>query len=150
MFSLNLSQFTSRHQRGNMSENMLTDVEEDHYLEEFFPKPVPYHLLPLIEHRIKLLCKSDVTINAGEIQVVNTSCIIKEKSCKNSVKTLQKLSMYMLPYESLPLSFESSGYIDQKFTGRLMVKVGNFTHKKIRLSAGTPIAYIAMALHSIE
>ena len=89
-----------------MSENMLTDVEEDHYLEEFFPKPVPYHLLPLIEHRIKLLCKSDVTINAGEIQVVNTSCIIKEKSCKNTVKTLQKLSMYMLPYESLPLSFK--------------------------------------------
>ena len=150
MFSLTLSQFTSRHQRGNMSENMLTDVEEDHYLEEFFPKPVPYHLLPLIEHRIKLLCKSDVTINAGEIQVVNTSCIIKEKSCKNTVKTLQKLSMYMLPYESLPLSFESAGYIDQKFTGRLMVKVGNFTHKKIQLSAGTPVAYIALASYSIE
>ena len=32
------SQFTSRHQRGNMSENMITDGEEDHYLEEFFPK----------------------------------------------------------------------------------------------------------------
>ena len=70
-----------------MSENMITDVEEDHYLEEFFPKPVPYHLLPLIEHRIKLLCKSDVIIDAGEIQVINTSCIIKEKSRKNSAKT---------------------------------------------------------------
>ena len=55
----------------------------------------------IFAQRIKLLCKSDVTINAGKIQVVNTSCIIKEKSCKNSVKTLQKLSMYMLPYESL-------------------------------------------------
>ena len=52
-----MSQFASRHQRVNMSENMITDVEEDHYLEEFFPKPVPYHLLPLIEHRKKLLCK---------------------------------------------------------------------------------------------
>ena len=132
------------------AENMITDGEEDHYLEEFFPKPVPYHLLPLIEHRIKLLCKSDVIINAGEIQVINTSCIIREKSRKNSAKTLQKLSMYMLPYESLPLSFESSGYIDQKFTGRLMVKVGNFTHKKIQLSAGTPVAYIALASYSIE
>ena len=56
----------------------------------------------------------------------------------------------MLPYESLPLAFESSGYIDQKFTWRLMVKVGNFTHKNIQLSAGTPVAYIAMASHSIE
>ena len=62
-----------------MSENMITDVEEDHYLEEFFPKPVPYHLLPLVEHKIKLLCKSDVTINPGEIQVIITFCMIKEK-----------------------------------------------------------------------
>merc|ERR1712002_144138 len=94
VFSLTLSQFTSRHQRGNMSENMLTDVEEDYYLEEFFPKPVPYHLLPLIEHRIKLLCKSDVTINPGEIQVINTACVIKGKSRK-------KLSMYLLPFSNL-------------------------------------------------
>ena len=65
------SQFTSRHQRGSMSENMITDGEEDHYLEEFFPKQVPYHLLPLIEHRIKLLCKTDATINLGEVQLIN-------------------------------------------------------------------------------
>ena len=138
-----MSQFASRHQRVNMSENMITDVEEDHYLEEFFPKPVPYHLLPLIEHRIKLLCKSDVIINAGEIQVINTSCIIKGKSRK-------KLSMYLLPYENLPLAFESAGYIDQNYTGRLMVKVGNSTHRVIQLSAGSPIAYLAMAPYSIE
>ena len=34
-----LSQFTSRHQRVNMSENIITDVEEDHYLEEFSTLP---------------------------------------------------------------------------------------------------------------
>ena len=50
----------------------------------------------------------------------------------------------------LPLSFESAGYIDQKFAGRLMVKVGNFNHKKIQLSASTPVAYIALASFSIE
>ena len=116
-----------------MSENMFTDVEDDYFLEQFFPKPVPYHLLPLIEHRIKLLCKSDVVINPGEVQVINTACIIKGKSRK-------KLSMFLLSYESLPLSFESGGYIDQSYTGRLMVKVGNSTHKKIQLCAGTPVA----------
>ena len=78
------SQFTSRHQRGNMSENMITDGEEDHYLEEFFPKQVPYHLLPLIEHRIKLLCKTDATINPGEIQLINTTYVIKGKSRKKN------------------------------------------------------------------
>ena len=126
-----------------MSENMVTDVEEDYFLEQFFPKPVPYHLLPLIEHRIKLLCKRDVTINPGEIQVINTACVIKGKSRK-------KLSMYLLPYENLPLAFESAGYIDQSYTGRLMVKVGNSTHKKIQLSSGSPLAYLAMASYSIE
>ena len=91
-----------------------------------------------------MLCKSEVTIDPGEIQVINTSCVIKEKSHKNSVKTQQKLSMYRLPYESLPLAFEFGGYNAHCFTGRLSVKVGNFGHTKIQLSAGTPIAYIAV------
>ena len=68
-----------------MSENMITDGEEDHYLEEFFPKQVPYHLLPLIEHRIKLLCKTDATINPGERQLINTTCVIKGKSRKKTI-----------------------------------------------------------------
>ena len=45
-----------------------------------------------------------------------------------------------LKKHSLPLAFESGGYIDQSFTRRLSVKVGNFGHKKTQLSAGTPIA----------
>ena len=138
-----MSQFANRHQRDNMSENMVTDVEEDYFLEQFFPKPVPYHLLPLIEHRIKLLCKTDATINPGERQLINTTCVIKGKSRK-------KLSMFLIAYENLPLSCESTGYIDQNYTGRLMVQLGNFTHKKIRLSAGTPIAYLTMTPYSIE
>ena len=74
MFFFTQSQFTSRHQRGNMSENMITDGEEDHYLEEFFPKQVPYHLLPLIEHRIKLLCKTDGSIGEFYSQEDSTLC----------------------------------------------------------------------------
>ena len=128
-----LSQFTSRHQCDNISENMITDAQKDHYQEQFFPKPLPYHLKLLIKHRITLLCKTDATINPGEIQMINTTCVIKGKSRK-------KLSMFLIAYESLPLSFESIGYIDQNYTGRLMVQLGNFIHKKIRFSAGTPIA----------
>ena len=66
------------------------------------------------------------------------------------MKSRKKLSMFLLPYDNLPLSFESSGYIDQNYTGRVMIRLGNFTHKKIRLSGGTPIAYIAMSSFSIE
>ena len=86
---------------------------------------------------------TDGTINPGEIQFINTACVIKGKSRK-------KLSMFPLPYDNLPLSFESTGYIDQNYTGRVMIRLGNFTHKKIRLSAGTPISYIAMTSYSIE
>ena len=75
------SQFTSRHQRGNMSENMITDGEEDHYLEEFFPKQVPYHLLPLIEHRIKLLCKTDATINYNATMLQSRGNLAKNYPC---------------------------------------------------------------------
>ena len=35
LFVFTLSQFTSRHQCANMSENIITEGEEDHYLEEF-------------------------------------------------------------------------------------------------------------------
>ena len=35
--------------------NQFEEIEEDHHLEDFFPKVVPYHLQPLIEYRIKLL-----------------------------------------------------------------------------------------------
>ena len=39
--------------------NQMEEIEDDHHLEDFFPKAVPYHLQPLIGYRIKLLMKTD-------------------------------------------------------------------------------------------
>ena len=46
-----------------MDMNELIQTEEDYDLQEFFPKTIPYHLQPLMEHRIKhsLLWRGDKT-----------------------------------------------------------------------------------------
>ena len=126
-----------------MAESMMQEVEEDHYLEDFFPKAIPYHLQPLIDHRIKLQAKSDTIVLPGETRVVNTTCVIKGKK-------RAKLSMFLTPHESLPLSFESGGYIDQKYAGRVIIKITNYANKKIYLNAGTSIGYIVVQPYSIE
>ena len=138
-----LFQFENRHRRDNMADTMMQEVEEDHYLEDFFPKTIPYHLQPLIDHRIKLQTKSDNVLSPGETQVVNTTCVIKGKK-------RAKLSMFLTPHESLPLSFESGGYIDQKYVGRVMIKLTNYGHKKIHLNAGAFVGYIVIQPYSIE
>ena len=140
---MNLFQFEYRHRRDNMAESMMQEVEEDHYLEDFFPKAIPYHLQPLIDHRIKLQTKSDTIVLPGETRVVNTTCVIKGKK-------RAKLSMFLTPHESLPLSFESGGYIDQKYVGRVMIKLTNYGHKKIHLNAGAFVGYIVIQPYSIE
>lgn len=62
-----------------MSESMMDNCEDDHYLEDFFPKTIAYNLRPLIDYRIKLLSKNDTMLLPGETQAVNTSCVIKGK-----------------------------------------------------------------------
>merc|ERR1712215_505946 len=53
-------------------------------------------------------------------------------------------------YENLPLSFESCGYIDRNYTGRVMIKLTNYSSKKIKLNSGCPIGYIVMQPYSME
>ena len=136
-------QFKKRVQVGNMAESIMQNSEEDHHLEDFFPKGIPYNLQPLIDYRIKLLTKNDTVLLPGETQVVNTSCVIKGKGRR-------KLSMFLIPHEHLPLSFESGGYIEQKYAGRVAVKLTNYTNKKIHLNAGATVAYIVIQPFSIE
>ena len=78
--------------------NPIEECEEDHNLQDFFPEQVPYHLQHLIEYRVKLLLKNDALFIPGETQVVNTSCVL-------GGKIRRAMSMYLIPYENLPLSF---------------------------------------------
>ena len=102
----------------DMSE--LIQTEEDYTLQDFFPKRIPYHLQPLMEHRIKLLSKEDTTFDGGDIKVVNTCCILNGK-LKGT-----KLSMFLIPMENMPLDFQSGGYIASNYKGRVLVKLANY------------------------
>ena len=77
---------------------------------------------------------------------MNTTCVVKGKMQSQR----GNLSMYLVPYKNLPLSFESGGYMDKKFKGRVMVKLTNYSTKKVKLTSGTSIGYIAMQPFSME
>lgn len=140
---LDFSQLVNKFQRDNMAERMMEDVMEDYYLEEIMPKVLKPHHHSLIEYRIKLLIKEDVVFQAGESQLVNTCCLLKGK---NRIR----LSMFLSPNECVPLTFESGGYIDHKYAGRVMLKLTNYSNKKINVKAGAILAYISMQPFSME
>ena len=140
---LKSAQSVNNFQGGNMAERMMEDTMDDYYLEEIIPKTMKPHHHSLIEYRIKLLIKEDVVFQAGESQLVNTCLLLKGK---NRIR----LSMFLSPNELLPLTFESGGYIDQKYVGRVMLKLTNYTNKKINVKAGAILAYISMQPFSME
>ena len=77
--------------------NRIEGVEDDYNLDDFFPKSIAEALHPFIE----LVMKEDLLFLRGESQLVNTSCVIKGK---NKSKGGGKLSMHLIPCETLPLS----------------------------------------------
>ena len=121
----------------------IEEGEEDHNLQDFFPEQVPYNLHHLIEYRIKLLLKNDAMFIPGETQVVNKSCVLRGK-------IRRAMSMHLIPYENLPLSFESGGYISRKYSGRVVTKLTNYSVNSIKLNSGTPIGYIIMQPFSLN
>ena len=116
-------------------------TEDDVLISSFFPTELPEHIYPLIEYRIKLCAKSDTTIRAGEFLNMDTSCIMDKKK--------DKLCMYLKPYEYLPLTFESGGFIHPQFVGRLNVPVSNHASQDVKIPAGSIVAYIFCQPYSL-
>ena len=127
--------------------NRIEGVEDDYNLDDFFPQSIAEALHPFIEHRIKLVMKEDLLFLRGESQLVNTSCVIKGK---NKSKGGGKLSMHLVPCETLPLSLESAGYIDSSFKGRIVLKLTNYSGEIKRFCSGTPVGYIVLRPFSLE
>ena len=126
-----------------MDMDELIQTEDDYDLQEFFPKTIPYHLQPLMEHRIKLLSKEDTVFYSGEIKLVDTCCVLNRK-----IKGT-KLSMFLIPTENMPLFFESTGYISENFKGRILLKLANYSSNSIKLPSGSSIGYLVLQPHSL-
>ena len=78
----------------------------------------------------------------GETQVVNIACVLKGKLRLIGAN----LSMHLIPYENLPLSFKSGGYIDRNYSGRIMIKLSNYSTENIRLHAETALGILSCSL----
>ena len=126
-----------------MEMSELMEMEQDYNLQDFFPKTIPYHLQPLMEHRIKLLSKEDTVFYGGEIKLVDTCCVLNRK-----IKGT-KLSMFLIPTENMPLFFESTGYISENFKGRILLKLANYSSNSIKLPSGSSIGYLVLQPHSL-
>ena len=123
-------------------ENEYTEEEEDYKISSTFPQEAEYHLRHLVEYRIKLLLKGSVVIEPSESQLVETACRISKKT--------PKLGMHMIGYEKLPVSFESDGFISPKYTGRVYVKLTNYSTESVKLSSGMLLGYIVMQPFSLS
>ena len=113
---------------------------EDYYLEDLVTSPdlLTKHL---IEYRVRVLLKEDIIIYPGQEFVVKTACLIQ--------KGVEGYCLHVMKNEKIPLTLLSDGYISELFTGRIVVKVGNYKSEKIKLSCGTEIAYIILNTFSL-
>ena len=119
-------------------EKFTIDKQMDYEINSSFPPQVTEDLKPLIEFRIKLLLKSDICIQPGESQLVQTACTLNKK--------IPNMSIHIKQYEKLPwnLIFESEKHIPHKSSGRISVKVINCSPYPLSLPTSSPIGYLIL------
>ena len=112
------------------------ECEIEYDISSVIPKQPQRKLRYLIDYRIKLLLRTDVTLGPSETQVVTTGCKIS--------KTWPKLSMYLKAGKHLPVVFEREGFISPSYTGIVSVKLTNYSNIDVKLSSGVVLGYIIL------
>jgi dUTPase len=120
----------------------VVDNTEDYEITSSFPKQPESSLRHLIEYRIKLLLKDDIFLEAGESQFAATACKITRKP--------MELCMHLKPSETLPVTFESEGYISSGFRGRVLIKLTNYSGEDRKIPAGTEAGYMILSPFALE
>ena len=123
----------------------LEDYEEsqtDYDISSVLPNQPQEKLRHLIDYRIKLLLRNDVTLRSSESQLVNTACKIS--------KICPKLSMHLKAGDHLPVVFESEGFICPSYTGLVSVKLTNYSNIDVKLSSGIVLGYIILQPFALE
>ena len=110
--------------------------EPDYMVGPSFPQEPNHDLRHLIDYRVKLLLKEDTIFEPSESQLVATCCKI---SCKSP-----NLSMHIKGYENLPLVFESEGIISSKYSGKVYVKLSNYSNNQVKLPSGAILGYLIL------
>ena len=111
----------------------VVDRTADFEINSTFPRQPENALKHLIDYRIKLLLKDDVFLEAGADQLLATTCKITRK-CGD-------LGIHLKPSETLPVTFESEGYIHDSYRGRIMIKLTNYSGEARTIPAGAEAGY---------
>ena len=82
---------------------------------------------------------------AGETQVVDSGCMLEGKLRKNP-----NLIMHLIPFENIPLSFESKGYISRNHSGQVVIKLTNYAAHPNHLTSRTAVGCIVLQPYSVE
>ncbi len=120
----------------------IIDDGEDYVINASFPKQPKNKLKHLIEYRIKLLVKEEVLMEAGETQLVPTSCKIERRS--------SDLCMLIKQPEDLPFTFGSEGYIRPGFHGQVWIKLTNYSAETRKILPGALVGYVILSPHGLE
>ena len=103
------------------------------------PNPITKHL---IEYRVKVSLKGDITVCPGEEVLAESACIIW--------KGIVEYCLHILKNEKIQLTLTSEGYISELFSGRVVVKLANYKSETIKLSCGTEVAYVIVNTFSLN
>ena len=114
---------------------------QDYNLEELVlpPHPTSKHM---IDYRVKLLLKHDITLNPGDSMLAKTTCIIR-----NGV---DDFCLHIKKSENIPLTLLSEGYISEMFTGRVLLKLANYKSDTIKLCEGTEVGFVIVNTFSLN
>ena len=122
--------------------DLFTQIEpEDYILEKLVlpPHPTSKHM---IDYRVKLLLKNDITLNPSDTILAKTTCIIK-----NGV---DEFCLHIKKSDNIPLTLLSEGYISEMFTGRIMLKLANYKSDIIKLCEGTEVGFVIVNTFSLN
>ena len=114
---------------------------QDYELEELVrtPEAASKHL---IDYRVKLLLKEDIVLQPGHEILVKTACTIGNG--------ITDFCLHIKKSENIPLTLLSEGYISELFTGRVVLKLVNYTGEKIRLCGGSEVGFIIINSFSLN
>ena len=114
---------------------------QDYELEELVhtPEAASKHL---IDYQVELLLKEDIVLQPGHEILVKTACTIGNG--------ITDFCLDIKKIENIPLTLLSEGCISELFTGRVVLKLVNYTGKKIRLCGGSEVGFLIINSFSLN
>ena len=114
---------------------------QDYELEELVhtPEAASKHL---IDYRVKLLLKEDIVLQPGHEILVKTACTIGNG--------IANFCLHIKKSENIPITLLSEGYISDLFTGRIVLKLANYTGEKTGLCSGSEMGFLIINSFSLN